>query len=564
MRKLARIAGIGRLIVVLLNIIFLAAGFGFFISGVVIRFGSGSYKTELKPIEDSIETSLMKSGFGSKDINVDLGPILQPVALILIGFGVLIIVMCFLGCCGSCHKIHSLLIVYAVAVIILLLEEITLLIILFGVPSLIQNPLRNILKADVRSNYKGFNGTDNLSMTWNVVMQKSKCCGVDSYTDFTGATGWVVNYSYVGSGYILKTPLACCRTLPSGTDFSCADNKTATDTNNYMNTGCFKVVWAILFGNVGLYAGVFAALAVIQIALVLFAFTVFCWERSNKIDPAMEETEKVDASMEETEKGDIAKEKNEKVDIAMEETDEVDISMGETDKVCIAKKKSDKVDITKDETENIVISMEKNNNVDMAKEKTEKVNISMEKTCKVDIAKEKSDKIDIAKDEIEKADISMKKTYKVDIAKEESEKVDITIKETGKVDISMEKNEKVKECGGKVEIAKWETEKIEIAREETEKVDIAREETEKVDIDLAETDKVDMAKRESDEVEIANDETEKVDKINIALEETNKVDIAMEETDVETEQEELLNTENNLVGSTQKLTSDSPSQLELL
>lgn len=61
-----------------------------------------------------------------------------------------------------------------------------------------------------------------------------KCCGVDSYADFTGADRWVVNYA--AYGYTLKTPLACCKTLPSSTDFTCADTAGATTTNNYLDT----------------------------------------------------------------------------------------------------------------------------------------------------------------------------------------------------------------------------------------------------------------------------------------------------------------------------------------
>ena len=58
-----------------------------------------------------------------------------------------------------------------------------------------------------------------------------KCCGVDSYDDFTGADKWTTSYST----YNLKTPLACCITLPDTSDLSCADNPPADETNNYLN-----------------------------------------------------------------------------------------------------------------------------------------------------------------------------------------------------------------------------------------------------------------------------------------------------------------------------------------
>jgi len=57
-----------------------------------------------------------------------------------------------------------------------------------------------------------------------------KCCGVTDNTDFTGATQWTTVYP----NYTLKTPLSCCKSLPSSTDFTCA--ATPTDSNNNWKT----------------------------------------------------------------------------------------------------------------------------------------------------------------------------------------------------------------------------------------------------------------------------------------------------------------------------------------
>ena len=58
---------------------------------------------------------------------------------------------------------------------------------------------------------------------------QAKCCGVDGYTDFTGASQWIITYPPI----TLQTPLSCCKTLPSSTDFSCASAPTTS--NNYLN-----------------------------------------------------------------------------------------------------------------------------------------------------------------------------------------------------------------------------------------------------------------------------------------------------------------------------------------
>ena len=62
-----------------------------------------------------------------------------------------------------------------------------------------------------------------------------KCCGANDYTDFTGASQWVTDYSSYPCSCTLMTPLSCCKTLPSSTDFSCATSS-ATSSDNYLNT----------------------------------------------------------------------------------------------------------------------------------------------------------------------------------------------------------------------------------------------------------------------------------------------------------------------------------------
>jgi hypothetical protein len=76
-----------------------------------------------------------------------------------------------------------------------------------------------------------------------------KCCGVDNYEDFTGASNWITDYTSNTPSVTLKTPLACCKTLPTSEDFSCAGSS-ASSTDNYLNTvgilhPSFMMMWGI-------------------------------------------------------------------------------------------------------------------------------------------------------------------------------------------------------------------------------------------------------------------------------------------------------------------------------
>jgi hypothetical protein len=61
-----------------------------------------------------------------------------------------------------------------------------------------------------------------------------KCCGVDSYADFKGASNWIIDYTSNTPSINLTTPLACCKTLPSSEDFTCAGSN-ASDSDNYLD-----------------------------------------------------------------------------------------------------------------------------------------------------------------------------------------------------------------------------------------------------------------------------------------------------------------------------------------
>jgi len=64
---------------------------------------------------------------------------------------------------------------------------------------------------------------------------KFKCCGVDSYEDFTKATAWNTS---LAANVKLVTPIACCKELPkSNTDFLCATTNAAFPSFEYLNNG---------------------------------------------------------------------------------------------------------------------------------------------------------------------------------------------------------------------------------------------------------------------------------------------------------------------------------------
>ena len=76
------------------------------------------------------------------------------------------------------------------------------------------------------------NSTGFVNIVCNFSLLQMGCCGVESYRDFTGASNWPVNFP----PYALQTPLACCKTLPTSSDYTCAAFGSATTSINNMYT----------------------------------------------------------------------------------------------------------------------------------------------------------------------------------------------------------------------------------------------------------------------------------------------------------------------------------------
>lgn len=271
---------LSRVVIVVINILFLLIGLAFFAGGLFVRFGSSVIDGYISNIIDSLEKSINSSGFTDIDIKslFSLTDILYGVAVGLICFGLFLLIITILGICGGCCNIRVMLIIYVIICGTLLIGQIVVIGILYGSPNTFHDPAKASLKSSIQSDYQGLNGTNLVSIAWNVVNQQFKCCGANDYSDFTGATQWTVEYTST-----LLTPLSCCKTLPSSTDFSCASSPTTA--NNYQETGCYETIWNSTLGNVPVVAGTLAGIAVFQLLLIIFACIIILSGRKNKTLP---------------------------------------------------------------------------------------------------------------------------------------------------------------------------------------------------------------------------------------------------------------------------------------
>ncbi|XP_069115274.1 tetraspanin-6-like [Argopecten irradians] len=270
----------GKILLVVVNLFFLVIGLVFFVAGFFCKFGNDTLKTYYQGALDSLSSSLSSSGFGSVDLSsFDITEVIGTLGVALIVTGSILMVITIFGFIGACCKVKCMLIGYCILVSLVLIGQIIFIGILFGNKTLITDEIKNPLKSSIQSDYQGLNGTNIVSLAWNFVHIQVKCCGVDNYQDFTGATQWITHYASLG--YTLITPLSCCKELPSSTDFSCAASPTTS--NNYKDTSCFDSIWDLALGNVGLMAGIFAGLGLFQLLLIVFGICLLLDGRKNRV-----------------------------------------------------------------------------------------------------------------------------------------------------------------------------------------------------------------------------------------------------------------------------------------
>jgi len=261
------LSGIARLLLVVINILFMLIGLAIAVAGFILRFGKSIYgpilDKGLEAMQKVLDDNSSLSTFAVD--SVDLGEVLKSLAIGLIIGGLFLVGISFFGCCGACCKIDMMLWVYAIVIIVFVVAEAVAIGLLYGKPDIVKDNVKRSIES-----YKGLASPEVTSVGWNIIMIQFKCCGVDDYTDFAKATSW--NRRPHG-GSQLATPIACCKTLPgSGNDFSCAETYSALTNNG--ETGCFEVLWDGSFANTKIAVPVLVICGIVQLAFIVFAIYI--------------------------------------------------------------------------------------------------------------------------------------------------------------------------------------------------------------------------------------------------------------------------------------------------
>ncbi|CAC5390915.1 unnamed protein product [Mytilus coruscus] len=229
-------ASIAKVILIIVNTIFLILGLGIGIAGLVFRFGTDLLGDKIKEAMKSLKVDVVGG--------VNVYDVASSLSLLLIIVGFFIFLVGGLGCCGACCQNRVLLVVYAIIVAILLIAQIVGVALFAGFRSEFDDSVKKGFKDILQTKYNT-TGNDDLSQSYNALFNLYECCGVDSAADMPDN----------------NLPKECCAS-------SNPCSKSSTD----VRSGCYTKLKDQIDQYNSIFIGVGVSVLVFQLLCVLFSF----------------------------------------------------------------------------------------------------------------------------------------------------------------------------------------------------------------------------------------------------------------------------------------------------
>ena len=201
------------------------------------------------------------------------------VSILLIIIGVFVAIIGIVGTIGAILAStvfgRILLGLYAIVLGLLVVCEIA-----GGIAAAVrQNDLENFFRASANSTFQQYGGSDrSINHTWDTFQQAFKCCGVESWTDYSPILGLGV------------VPASCCNTNTTYSSTECEQDRRHVTTElvsqgRIFSEGCVEAVISDLRNNLGVITGGAIAIGVLQIfGIVLACFVAIYKHRENKYE----------------------------------------------------------------------------------------------------------------------------------------------------------------------------------------------------------------------------------------------------------------------------------------
>ncbi|KAK7473520.1 hypothetical protein BaRGS_00035237 [Batillaria attramentaria] len=244
------ISTLGKLILIVLNLVFLLASLALIAGGVVLKFFATKV---IDKLSGALDETVMK------DFHIPVGsdmaqvPLLDQIGLALLVFGVVLFCISFCACCGACCEFRPLLIVFVILMAVLVLAQAVVGGLFLAEDSVLHKQIKEKMGDKIKDDYKA-TADDMFSFGINIMNYALQCCGISGVDDFK------------------KTEISgtCCRkdVIKTG-DLTCTSTP-----SNLNNEGCYTKLQEKVQENLVVAAVVLTLLLLLQVVEIGFAIAI--------------------------------------------------------------------------------------------------------------------------------------------------------------------------------------------------------------------------------------------------------------------------------------------------
>lgn len=258
---------LGKVFLILINIIFFLLGLGLLIVGALMKANVKIVTDEVKPALNTVTVSSYK-----------LGDLADNLSVVFIVIGVFIFIVAGLGLFGACCQNRCMLVTYAILVLILFIAKIAAIALWFTMQGEVEDKVKSEMLTSLQTYFTddSVDTGSEVSKSWNYMFMTLDCCAINKVTSGTNdfdESPWCKDTGKSCKDTLAEVPRTCCVNVDAST-YTAATAACTTGVSGYNTLGCYDALKAEIDSYSTPVIGVGITILVIELLAVIFAFVI--------------------------------------------------------------------------------------------------------------------------------------------------------------------------------------------------------------------------------------------------------------------------------------------------
>lgn len=258
---------LGKVFLILINIIFFLLGLGLLIVGALMKANVKIVTDEVKPALNTVTVSSYK-----------LGDLADNLSVVFIVIGVFIFIVAGLGLFGACCQNRCMLVTYAILVLILFIAKIAAIALWFTMQGEVEDKVKSEMLTSLQTYFTddSVDTGSEVSKSWNYMFMTLDCCAINKVTSGTNdfdESPWCKDTGKSCKDTLAEVPRTCCVDVDAST-YTAATAPCTTGVSGYNTLGCYDALKAEIDSYSTPVIGVGITILVIELLAVIFAFVI--------------------------------------------------------------------------------------------------------------------------------------------------------------------------------------------------------------------------------------------------------------------------------------------------